>query len=585
MLLEKAKKAKKVATGAVVGTTAFLMFIVPLTLQSVVMMGGSNNCTSRATSDIYVKTDGTNEENKKAIWSYLIQAGYSDEAAAGIMGNMSVESGFDPNRYQGDIKPSQFVKGQTGYGLVQWTYIGYQDQLFNYASQHGRPKEDLNLQLDFLCQVQMPTFKWVDDGGNRYFGSTDEFKSSKSIHATTKAFLYCFEKPSAKVKSYEEHLAERFENANAIYKEMKGQDFTTGVGGWIVWVGDSRTVGMKNSIDGENNFWVAQSGEGYKWFTEKAIYQAKHALKEGEGYTIVFNLGVNDLDNVDKYIDKLNELSEGEWSNAGQIIVLSVNPVDETKHKGVKNKQIEEFNNKMKTKLKKKIQYVDTYSQLLGHIGSDDGLHYDKNTYQKIYDTVRGQGGPTYACELDSGQGGILTAEGVSIDFDSKYYTFSPDRNKGNLNVCDDANNVAWPFARCKELSATGNFNKMICTSYAAGRYWEVNYPDDPYPLNESWDAMMFRGEAPGNGKYSQDIDKPIPQSIASYQYPDSTPANPSGHVGFIEGVDVDGSVVISECNANPNEKQYGFRVKKYKSVREWMEGYGGVKFNGFYGK
>lgn len=585
MLLEKVKKAKKVATGAVVGTTAFLMFIVPLTLQSVVMMGGSNNCTSRATSDIYVKTDGTNEENKKAIWSYLIQAGYSDEAAAGIMGNMSVESGFDPNRYQGDIKPSQFVKGQTGYGLVQWTYIGYQDQLFNYASQHGRPKEDLNLQLDFLCQVQLPTFKWADDSGNVHFQSTDLFKSSKSIHATTKAFLYCFEKPSAKVKSYEEHLAERFENANAIYKEMKGQDFTTGVGGWIVWVGDSRTVGMKNSIDGENNFWVAQSGEGYKWFTEKAIYQAKHALKEGEGYTIVFNLGVNDLDNVDKYIDKLNELSEGEWSNAGQIIVLSVNPVDETKHKGVKNKQIEEFNNKMKTKLKKKIQYVDTYSQLLGHIGSDDGLHYDKDTYQKIYDTVRGQGGPTYACELDSGQGGILTAEGVSIDFDSKYYTFSPDRNKGNLNVCDEANNIAWPFKKCLELSETGSWNKMICTSYAAGRYWEVNYPDDPYPLNESWDAMMFRGEAPGNGKYSQDIDNPIPQSIASYQYPNSTPANPSGHVGFIEGVDVDGSVVISECNANSNEKQYGFRVKKYKSVREWMESYGGTKFNGFYGK
>lgn len=584
MLLEKVKKAKKVATGAVVGATAFLMFIVPLTLQSVVMMGGSNNCTSRATSDIYVKTDGTNEENKKAIWSYLIQAGYSDEAAAGIMGNMAHESGFDPNRYQGDVKPSQFVKGQTGYGLVQWTTAAYQDQLFNYASQHGRPKEDLNLQLDFLCQVQLPTFNWSPRFGPRQFTNTDEFKKSKSILQTTKAFLYCFERPKGDQNDYENgHLPERLESANAIYQEMKGQSFTEGVGGWIVWVGDSRTVGMKNNIDGENNFWVAQTGEGYKWFTEKAIYQAKHALKEGEGYTVVFNLGVNDLDNVDKYIDTLNELQDGEWSNAGQIIVLSVNPVDETKHKNVKNKQIEEFNNKMKTKLKKKIKYVDTYSQLLGHIGTDDGLHYDKNTYQKIYDTVRGQGGPTYACELDSGQGGILTAEGVSIDFDSKYYTYSDDINIGNPNVCA-AEKVQsdWPYGdHCVKDSIFKKFNKMICSSYASGRYWEVNYPDEPYPLPRNWDQKLTLDYvSPGNGKYSRDIDSPIPQSIASFTYPDG-----SAHVGFVEGVDVDGSVVISECNANNAEKQYGFRVKKYKSVRQWMEGYGGNQFNGYYGK
>lgn len=66
-----------------------------------------------------------------------------------------------------------------------------------------------------------------------------------------------------------------------------------------------------------------------------------------------------------------------------------------------------------------------------------------------------------------------------------------------------------------------------------------------------------------------------------------SSASGKTKHVAFIEGVDVDGSVVISEGNANFNEPKYGFRCQKWKNVKEWAERTlgAGATLNGFYGK
>jgi hypothetical protein len=57
-----------------------------------------------------------------AIWQALRAAGYSPVAAAGVMGNMQSESGFNPFIIQGggtSMDPA--AAGGGGYGLVQWT--------------------------------------------------------------------------------------------------------------------------------------------------------------------------------------------------------------------------------------------------------------------------------------------------------------------------------------------------------------------------------------------------------------------------------------------------------------------------------
>lgn len=174
--------------------------------------------------------------------------------------------------------------------------------------------------------------------------------------------------------------------------------------------------------------------------------------------------------------------------------------------------------------------------------------------------------------------GGILEVGGVQIDFGSKYYTFNADGINGNPNVCDAANNVGWPYSNCQGLSFTGSWNKMICSSYAAGRYWEVNYPDDPYPLPTNWDQLLtIEHRAPGNGQYSRDPSKPIAKSIISITW------SGGQHVAFIEGVGEDGSVVISECNAC-FDNEYGFRVRKFASLQDFLNAYGGAYLNGMYG-
>ncbi len=179
------------------------------------------------------------------------------------------------------------------------------------------------------------------------------------------------------------------------------------------------------------------------------------------------------------------------------------------------------------------------------------------------------------ACDV----GGVLSEEGVMVNFSSKYYTYASDGVNGNPCVCDAYNITAYPFGDCNPpTSVTGGFNKMICSSYAAGRYWDVNYHDSNFPLPYNWDVILtLNRRAPGNGRFSRDVNNPIPCSIVSISFGTVL------HDAFIEGVGDDGSVVISECNAT-TDNEYGFRVRRFNSLQDFLNSYGAT-LNGMYGK
>ena len=164
---------------------------------------------------------------------------------------------------------------------------------------------------------------------------------------------------------------------------------------------------------------------------------------------------------------------------------------------------------------------------------------------------------------------GVIDIGDVRIDFGGMYYTYSSDTDVGNPCVCDAYNNSAWPYDNCNSLSSTGGWNKMICSSYAAGRYWEVNYPDDPFPLSRGWDNDLHY-----SNMYAADYQQPIERSIVGIAW------NGIRHDAFIETVFPDGSVIISECNINMNTsddpvvREYGFRVGRYSSLKEWMSSF-----------
>lgn len=65
------------------------------------------------------------ERNKQIMFNYFSEQGFPPLQVAGIMGNIAVESGFDPERIQGraigDGSKNPDDAGGGGYGLIQWT--------------------------------------------------------------------------------------------------------------------------------------------------------------------------------------------------------------------------------------------------------------------------------------------------------------------------------------------------------------------------------------------------------------------------------------------------------------------------------
>lgn len=83
----------------------------------------------------------------------LLKRGFPEHIADGILGNISVESGFDP----GINETNPVVAGSRGgFGLFQHTGPRRRE-LEAFAQSQGRPVNDIDLQLDFAAQELMTT--------------------------------------------------------------------------------------------------------------------------------------------------------------------------------------------------------------------------------------------------------------------------------------------------------------------------------------------------------------------------------------------------------------------------------------------
>lgn len=85
------------------------------------------------------------------IFDFLLSKGLTPTAAAGILGNLAVESGLDPAKVQGGSESSTIVPGE-GYGLAQWTSTSRQAGLASYAASLHQPVDSLSVQLNYLWQ-------------------------------------------------------------------------------------------------------------------------------------------------------------------------------------------------------------------------------------------------------------------------------------------------------------------------------------------------------------------------------------------------------------------------------------------------
>lgn len=179
------------------GTLCFCLFIV--------VLAGSSSGSEKCSTD-YVYSDGTTEGNAQAIWTFLKGKGLSDEAVAGVMGNMERESGFNPSAIEKGY-PYQ------GHGLIQWSY-GRKDRLLQQATLKGVSWTDLNFQLNFLWEESLSPESYY---GRRL--QSEGFYDNKSPSKTAYLFHKIVE---VSAESYDSILNTRCKSAEKWYDKLKG---------------------------------------------------------------------------------------------------------------------------------------------------------------------------------------------------------------------------------------------------------------------------------------------------------------------------------------------------------------------------
>ena len=209
----------------------------------------------------------------------------------------------------------------------------------------------------------------------------------------------------ANAKKYQSKMQE-FDKTNYIFGGST--DKLNSSLGTVMYIGDSRTVGMYYSLYGGsgsniyntkgNEFWYAKVAMGYNWFVNTAMPQITSRLKNNN-YNVIILMGANDLGNANtanSYVKKVSELATT-YPNSNYVVV-SVNPINDSKASrngySVKNSHVIAFNNKLQSAVsslnKKNVIYCDTYKSIISDYVATDGIHYNSKTNKKIYNLVNG---------------------------------------------------------------------------------------------------------------------------------------------------------------------------------------------------
>ncbi|MDA2497109.1 phage tail tip lysozyme [Bacillus cereus] len=118
-------------------------------------------------------------DNFNKVWKFFKDLGFSDEATAGIMGNLQQESQMDPTSKQGNGR-------KPGRGLAQWETnkirggSGRWETLEKFADRENLDKWDLYTQLKFIWW-ELTEEPWIKSQVKKYAGSLEQFMKIKNI--------------------------------------------------------------------------------------------------------------------------------------------------------------------------------------------------------------------------------------------------------------------------------------------------------------------------------------------------------------------------------------------------------------------
>lgn len=147
---------------------------------------------------------------QEKVWWALIDAGYSKEAAAGVLGNIEQESSFD----------NTIVNSIGASGMCQWLYER-KDGLLAYAKSKGVDWTDVNTQIEYLLgELQegggadgYATYNLIPTHGY----TASDWKNAKTPEDAAVAFCWTFERPG----DAEANISVRQANARKYYNQFK----------------------------------------------------------------------------------------------------------------------------------------------------------------------------------------------------------------------------------------------------------------------------------------------------------------------------------------------------------------------------
>lgn len=275
----------------------------------------------------------------------------------------------------------------------------------------------------------------------------------------------------------------------------------------IIFVGDSRTEGMRDAIgEDDKKKFICKVGEGLAWLKNTAYKQLKDMCDKYPDYYVVFNFGINDL-GVDNYISYYKNTIEKNIKN--KIIHMSVNPIDQAKAKSagytdITNDLIKSFNIKYKEYAGN--SYLNTFNYLLKEgFNASDGIHYDNNTYKKLYNKV---------VDFINNKGdSISTSSGTSGSDESGTTTSSSGKHiKSFSDLISAIGSIlsgSWGLSSSESSDLSGNSSSSlsgtstISTDGISGR---VSSDSKVAKLQKQLVAQMKSVE--GTLRYAQDNDK-----------------------------------------------------------------------------
>lgn len=149
----------------------------------------------------------------------------------------------------------------------------------------------------------------------------------------------------------------------------------------VVYIGDSRTEGLRDVNSDSKNTFICLSSMGYDWMLSTAFPQAESYASSGTAFVIL--MGVNDLYHQNSYISAINQKA-AEWKKKGAVVYFaSVSPVQNDPY--TSNSEIESFNRALKNGLSSDVGYIDLYGELnKSGYQTVDGTHYTNAVSKNI---------------------------------------------------------------------------------------------------------------------------------------------------------------------------------------------------------